>query len=42
MKAPVVRVGARDVPVPFCKELEDYVLPQVPDVIAGINKVLKR
>ena len=42
LKAPVVRVGARDVPVPFCKELEDYVLPQVPDVIAGINKVLKR
>lgn len=42
LKAPVVRVGAKDVPVPFCKELEDYVLPQVPDVIAGINKVLKR
>jgi pyruvate dehydrogenase E1 component beta subunit len=42
LKAPVVRVGAKDVPVPFCKELEDYVLPQVPDVIAGINKALKR
>jgi len=42
LAAPVVRVGAKDVPVPFSPVLEQYVLPQVEDILAGADKVLKR
>jgi pyruvate dehydrogenase E1 component beta subunit len=42
LAAPVVRVGAKDVPVPFSPVLEQYVLPQVADILAGVDKVLKR
>jgi pyruvate/2-oxoglutarate/acetoin dehydrogenase E1 component len=38
----VVRVGAKDVPIPFSPVLENYVLPQVSDILAGANKVLQR
>ena len=42
LAAPVVRVGAKDVPVPFSPVLEQYVLPQVADILAGADRVLKR
>jgi pyruvate/2-oxoglutarate/acetoin dehydrogenase E1 component len=42
LAAPVVRVAAKDVPVPFSPVLEQYVLPQVEDILAGADKVLKR
>ena len=42
LEAPVVRVGAKDVPIPFSPVLENYVLPQVSDILAGADKVLKR
>lgn len=32
LDAPVFRLGAKDCPVPFCKDLEDAVLPQKEDI----------
>lgn len=42
LDAPVTRIGARDVPVPFSPVLENSVLPQVDDIVDGIKKVLHR
>ncbi len=42
LDAPVVRIGAKDVPVPFSPVLERYVLPQVEDIVAGAKRVLNR
>jgi pyruvate dehydrogenase E1 component beta subunit len=39
---PVVRVGARHVPMPFSPVMEKYVLPQVEDIVAGVKKALRR
>jgi pyruvate/2-oxoglutarate/acetoin dehydrogenase E1 component len=38
----VVRVGAKDVPVPFSPVLEKYVLPQVEDILAAADRVLRK
>ena len=40
LDAPVTRVGAKDVPIPFNPVLENAVLPQVSDVVSGIRRVL--
>jgi pyruvate/2-oxoglutarate/acetoin dehydrogenase E1 component len=32
LDAPVLRLGAKDCPVPYCKDLEDAVLPQKEDI----------
>jgi pyruvate/2-oxoglutarate/acetoin dehydrogenase E1 component len=37
-----VRVTAEDVPMPYSAPLERAVLPQVEDVVAGINAALER
>jgi pyruvate/2-oxoglutarate/acetoin dehydrogenase E1 component len=37
-----VRVTAHDVPMPYSAPLERAVLPQVDDVVAGINEALER
>ena len=42
LKAPVRRVAAKDVPVPFSPALEDYVLPKVSDVVAAAREVVHR
>ena len=42
LKAPVKRVGAKDVPIPFSPALEDYVLPKVSDVVAAARVVVNR
>ena len=42
LDAPVSRIGAKDVPVPFSPVLENYVLPQVGDIVRGAKKVLNR
>ena len=42
LAGPVVRVAAKDVPVPFSPVLEQYVLPQVEDILEGVDKALKR
>lgn len=42
LDAPVVRVGAKDVPIPFSPVLEQYVLPQMTDILAAVDKVVRR
>lgn len=40
LDAPVTRIGAKDVPIPFSRDMESFVLPQVSDVIQGVRAVL--
>ena len=42
LAAPVLRVGAKDVPIPFSPVMEQYVLPQVVDILAAVERVFKR
>ena len=42
LDAPVMRIGAKDVPIPFSPVMEDFVLPKVSDVVDGVKKVLNR
>ena len=39
LDAPVLRVTAADVPLPYSPPLEDYVLPQTADIIAGVRRL---
>jgi 2-oxoisovalerate dehydrogenase E1 component beta subunit len=41
LDAPVRRVAAHDVPLPYAPQLEDFVLPQLPDVIAAARWVAR-
>jgi pyruvate/2-oxoglutarate/acetoin dehydrogenase E1 component len=41
LDAPVVRVGAADVPVPMSETLEDAAIPSVGAIIAGIGQALR-
>jgi pyruvate dehydrogenase E1 component beta subunit len=42
LDAPVIRVAAKDVPMPFSPTLEDFVLPKVEDVIKAVRQVTYR
>lgn len=42
LDAPVMRIGAKDVPIPFSPVLENYVLPQKDDIIEKVKTVLNR
>ncbi len=42
LAAPVMRIGAKDVPMPFSPVMENFVLPQVEDVCACAEKIMKR
>lgn len=42
LKAPVKRVAAKDVPIPFSPLLEDFVLPKVSEVIAAVRSIVAR
>jgi pyruvate/2-oxoglutarate/acetoin dehydrogenase E1 component len=42
LDAPVKRIGAKDVPIPFSPVLENFVLPQVGDIVRGAKTVLNR
>jgi pyruvate dehydrogenase E1 component beta subunit len=42
LDAPILRVGAKDVPIPFSPPLEDFVLPKVADVVAAAKSVCNR
>ncbi|UCG04987.1 MAG: alpha-ketoacid dehydrogenase subunit beta [Desulfobacterales bacterium] len=42
LDAPVKRVAAKDVPIPFSPPLEDYVLPKVSDVVEAARAVTYR
>lgn len=39
LDAPIQRLGAKDCPVPYCKPLEDAVLPQVADLERAIRSL---
>src|SRR5690606_21841930 len=40
LKAPIRRVGAKDVPIPQSAYLEQFCIPQVEDVVAAIDEVM--
>lgn len=39
LDAPILRVAGKECPVPYCKSLEDAVLPQRSDLEAGLRKL---
>jgi pyruvate/2-oxoglutarate/acetoin dehydrogenase E1 component len=39
LDAPVLRVTAADVPLPYSPPLEDYVLPQTADIVAAVRRL---
>lgn len=39
LDAPVLRITAHDVPLPYAPALEDFVLPQTSDIVRGIRAV---
>lgn len=41
LDAPVLRVAAKDVPIPFSPVLEKFVLPQAEDILKAVHTVLK-
>jgi pyruvate/2-oxoglutarate/acetoin dehydrogenase E1 component len=42
LDAPVERVGAKDVPIPYSQPLESDVIPQEDDIVRAVKKVLYR
>lgn len=40
LDAPVTRIGAKDVPMPFNPAMEDFVMPQTKDIVSGALKLL--
>jgi pyruvate/2-oxoglutarate/acetoin dehydrogenase E1 component len=41
LDAPVLRVTAHDVPLPFSPPLEDFVLPQVDDIVTAVRRLAR-
>jgi pyruvate dehydrogenase E1 component beta subunit len=41
LEAPIVRVAARDVPIPVSPVLESHVLPQEDDIVAAVRRVVR-
>jgi 2-oxoisovalerate dehydrogenase E1 component beta subunit len=39
LDAPVLRVTAHDVPLPYAPQLEDYVLPQTSDIVVAARQL---
>ena len=42
LDSPVLRVAARDVPIPFAPPLEKFVLPKVDDIVGAVRQVTYR
>lgn len=42
LDSPVSRIGTKDVPIPFSPVMEEFVLPQVGDIVEGARRVLNR
>jgi len=40
LKAPIRRVAAPDIPVPFSRPLEEYFIPEVKDIVAAVKEVV--
>lgn len=41
LDAPVIRVGAKNVPMPFSPPLQDFVTPNYRDVIDAVKKIVR-
>ncbi len=41
LDAPILRVASKDVPVAYCPDLEDVILPQIGDIEAELRKLLE-
>ena len=41
LKAPILRVAAEDVPIPFSPVLEQFVLPNAQKIILAVRKAVK-
>ncbi len=41
LDAPVLRVTAADVPLPYSPPLEDYVLPQTADIVRAVRQLAR-
>jgi 2-oxoisovalerate dehydrogenase E1 component len=41
LDAPVVRVAGKDCPIPYCKDLEEEILPQKKDLEAALRQLLQ-
>jgi 2-oxoisovalerate dehydrogenase E1 component beta subunit len=41
LDAPVLRVTAHDIPLPYAPQLEDFVLPQTADVVLAVRRLAK-
>ncbi len=39
LDAPILRVTAADVPLPYSPPLEDYVLPQTSDIVRALRRL---
>ena len=39
LDAPILRVTAHDVPLPYAPSLEDFVLPQVADIVVAARRL---
>jgi 2-oxoisovalerate dehydrogenase E1 component beta subunit len=39
LDAPVLRVTAHDIPLPYAPQLEDFVLPQTSDVVRAVRRL---
>jgi len=42
LDSPVLRVAAKDVPIPFAPPLEKFVLPKVDDIVGAVRQVTYR
>ncbi len=42
LDAPIVRLGGAESPIPYNPELEKAVVPQVPDIVAAVTRLLAR
>lgn len=40
LDAPVLRVTAHDIPLPYAPQLEDFVLPQVDDIVTAVRRLM--
>jgi pyruvate/2-oxoglutarate/acetoin dehydrogenase E1 component len=40
LKAPIKRVASYNVPIPYAKVMEDFVLPQVEDIVKAVKEIL--
>ncbi len=41
LKSPIVRIGALNTPTPLARQLEEYFLPQVPNIVEGALSICK-